>query len=285
MRPRRIVFVMLGAAVVIGLAVAGLFLTTRTAESQVGTKMPHSVLANAASEATEIDVYVISRGGKFIGDDVGGAQVTIRDARTGEFLASGVTRGGSGAADLMTVERARTTPLSTEGAAAFTMTLTLDQPRLLEIQAYGPLGGQSSANRVSATQWAVPQAFGENKFIIEIPGLNVDVLNPPTHFMPTTKPPLEIPLRANVTMMCGCPIGPATAWQPQNYSVKAVITKPDGTQDMVDLQFDANAPGNAPSQFIGTYTATQAGVYQAYVYAQQRGTDNAGSDFFTFIVQ
>ena len=57
---------------------------------------------------TKVTVRVIARAGKFLGDDIGGAEVTIRDVRTGALLASGRTSGGSGPADLMTKQLART---------------------------------------------------------------------------------------------------------------------------------------------------------------------------------
>ena len=38
-------------------------------------------------KSTAVTVYVIAVGGKFLGDDVGGAEVTIRDVRTREILA------------------------------------------------------------------------------------------------------------------------------------------------------------------------------------------------------
>jgi hypothetical protein len=47
---------------------------------------------------TRITVRVIARDGKFLGDDLGGALVTIRDLHTGDLLASGRTQGGSGPA-------------------------------------------------------------------------------------------------------------------------------------------------------------------------------------------
>ena len=46
---------------------------------------------------TRITVRVQARGGKFLGDDIGGAVVTIRDAMTGELFATGTTAGDSGA--------------------------------------------------------------------------------------------------------------------------------------------------------------------------------------------
>ena len=38
---------------------------------------------------TQIDVRVIAKDGKFLGDDIGGALVTIHDVATGELLARG----------------------------------------------------------------------------------------------------------------------------------------------------------------------------------------------------
>lgn len=281
---RRVVLGIGLLVITLALALAGLLMTTHTVKSETVADVPPRAQANGTGAPTEIEVYALARGGRFIGDDIGGAQVTLRDAITGEFLASGRTRGGSGTADLMTLEQARTSPTLTDGAAVFTATLMLDEPRLIQVEAFAPLGAQGSANRVTATEWVVPATFGENKIIMEVPGLNVEVVAPPTHFLPTAKPPLQIQFRVNVTMICGCPIGPSTVWKPQNYAVKALIHTPDGTRDILDLQFDGNAPDQAPSQFIGTYTAKEPGIYEAVVFASQAGYDNAGSDRVTFIL-
>jgi hypothetical protein len=62
--------------------------------------------------ATRLTVRVQARGGKFLGDDIGGAVVMLRDAQTGELLATGTTAGGSGT-------------LSPSYAANVAMTVTL----------------------------------------------------------------------------------------------------------------------------------------------------------------
>ena len=239
-----------------------------------------------ATVPTEIRVHVLARGGKYLGDDIGGARVTIRDALSGEVLASGVTRGGSGPADLMTVKQARTTPLPTDGASVFTTTLDLAEPRLLEFEAYGPLAAQGSAQRVTSTEWVLPQPFTAdgNRVTLELAGLNVDIRDPQTHFLPKTKPPLPIPLRVNVTMMCGCPIGPGLAWEPDAFRVMLLVKRPDGQQELVELAFDADAPDGAPSQFIGSYTATLPGIYAGIVLAHEADFGNSGSDRVTWIV-
>ncbi|GIL16098.1 MAG: hypothetical protein BroJett039_12710 [Chloroflexota bacterium] len=259
----------------------------RAAQSQA-TLQPSSAQTTRAQSipSTELRVYVLARGGKFVGDDVGGALVTIRDARTKEFLASGLSKGGSGVEDLMTIERARTNPLTIESAAYFSTTLDLSEPRWLEFEAIGPPAAQGSENRVTTTEWVIPQAgtANGNYVILELAGLNVDILEPPTHFLPQHKPPLPMTLRANVTMMCGCPIAPTTAWKPDEIKVTMLVKRPDGKTDTVAFKFDENAPYNAPSQFVAEYTATASGIYEAIVMAHQQKFGNAGSDRITFIL-
>lgn len=236
--------------------------------------------------ATEIRVHVIARGGRYVGDDIGGALVTVRDAHTGEFLASGLTRGGSGVPDLMTLELARTTPLPTESASVFTTTLMLAEPRLIEFEVIGPPAAQGAENRVTSTEWVLPQTIAPdgNELTLELAGLNVDVLSPPTHFMPQSKPPLKLTVRANVTMMCGCPIAPTTDWKPEDFKVTMVVKRPDGKQDVMNMEFDANAPEHSPSQFIVEYEATLPGIYEATVMAHQARFGNSGSDRVTWIL-
>jgi len=54
------------------------------------------VSAPCGAEPTDITVRVISRDAKFIGSSMGGVRITNRDADTGEILAQGMTKGGTG---------------------------------------------------------------------------------------------------------------------------------------------------------------------------------------------
>lgn len=281
---KRAPFVLLFAFSACLIAIIAALANIQPANSQTSSPTPTLQTLPPGPETTLVRVYVLSRGGKFLGDDIGGARVTLRDAHTGEFLASGRTQGGSGADDLMTAERPRTEPINRQDAAVFTATLELDLPRLVQFEASGPLGAQNAENIVTATEWVLPGSVAENEIVIEVPGLNLQVLNPPTHFMPRTKPPLDIPVRVNLTMMCGCPIAPDTEWKPENFIVKAMVVRPDGTRELFDLSFDPNAPDGAPSQFAATYTAAQSGIYQLVVMAHQFGEDNVGSNHITFII-
>lgn len=243
---------------------------------------------------TQIDVRVLAKGGKYLGDDIGGALVTLHDVYTGEMLARGTTSGGSGELDLMSISLTRAEVLPVDGASVFTATLDLDEPRLIRVTAYGPLAAQLSANTVSQTQWVYPGknitggAKGGGLFL-EIPGLVVQILNPPTHYLPQTAPK-QIEIRANVTMMCGCPIGPNhQPWDPSLFEVMAVIKQGEYSYTEMALNFDKDAPDGVPSQFVNTWevpsnNSGQPQIYEITVSAFQQLTGNTGVCIATVII-
>jgi hypothetical protein len=241
---------------------------------------------------TQIDVRVIAKFGKYLGDDIGGALVTIHDVQSGELLASGNTSGGSGVKKLMDIPVTRAQILTTEQASVFTTTLELDEPKLIKVTAHGPLAAQQAANTVSLTQWIYPgkNLTGESNnsgFLLEIPGLMVQILNPPTHFLPTSAPQ-QIEIRANVTMMCGCPIENAP-WTPDLFEVVAVIKSGETYELELPLAFDAEAPDGIPSQFSVNWPVPknetgQPAIYEITVFAFQQSTANTGVDKVTAII-
>jgi hypothetical protein len=161
------------------------------------------ITTSASAVTTEITVHVKTKDAKFLGTSMGGALVTIKDAQTGELLAKGVTRGGTGnTALIMMTPLTRGRPITDESAAGFTVSINIDSPSLLEVTAYGPLVNLQAANKASATQWVVPgkHITGGDAWVIEIPGFVVDVLEPPTH-VNLSGTPQSVDIRANVTMM------------------------------------------------------------------------------------
>src|SRR5512144_323723 len=161
---------------------------------------------SALAVPTQITVRVKSKDAKFVGTSMGGALITIRNVHTGELLAQGHTSGGTGnTTRIMKTPVSRGMPLSDESAASFGATIDIDEPTLIEVSAYGPYAGQQSANRVSATQWVVPgkHITGGDGFLMELSGFVVKVEAPSSHSMLAAK---AVTIRANVTMMCGCPI-------------------------------------------------------------------------------
>lgn len=237
--------------------------------------------AVAEAEPTEITVHVISKGAKFVGTSMGGVKIVINDAETGALLASGVTAGSTGDTKIiMDDAHKRGAALSDPKAAKFTATLDLDVPRLIKVSAFGPLAQRQSAMTVSSTQWVVPgkHISGGDGWLLELPGFVVDVLNPPAH-VKLKGAPQKIALKANVTMMCGCPIAPKGKWDANNYEVSARLVRNGKMTETIPLAFAGQT-----SQFAAEFEIKEPGVYEADVYAYDPATGNTGLDKVTFIV-
>jgi hypothetical protein len=238
--------------------------------------------APAAAEPTDITVRVLSKDAKFIGTSMGGMRVVLRDGQTGEVLASGVTAGGTGNTKMLMHESAgRRAQLSDGSSAKFDATLDLAEPRLIEVEAYGPLGQPQAAHRVTSSQWVVPGAHitGGDGWVLELPGFVVDVLDPPAH-VKLSADTEKVDLRANVVMMCGCPIEPKGLWDADKLQVKALVKRDGKPVATVDLPFAGQT-----SQFATALPVEAPGTYDVTVYAYDKSNGNTGLDRTTFIVQ
>ena len=236
-----------------------------------------SVLA----EPTAIDVRVLSKGAKFIGTSMGGVELVIRDAETGQILARGKTAGTTGdTAKLMTDKAPHHAPVSTEDAAVFRAVIDLDEPRRIEVAARGPLAQRQAENIASVTQWMVPgkPITGGDGLVLELPGFAVNVLAPPAHAS-LAGTPQSVALRANVCLMCGCPVTPGGLWEADQFEVAAFVYH-DGKKHMkLPLEY-----AGEPSQFQATLEVDRTGVYEVIVYAYDPANGNTGVDKTTFIV-
>lgn len=236
-----------------------------------------SACAHAAP--TDITVRVLARDAKFIGTSMGGARITLTDVHTGELLATGVTQGTTGQTGLvMHTESDRRDVIVDRDTAGWHVTLDLDEPRLLEVAAHGPLGQPQAANRVTATQWVVPgrHLTGGNGWLLEMPGFAVDVLAPRAHVrLPGGVS--EALVEANVVMMCGCPIDPGGLWDANSYEVRALVRVNGRPADDVAL-----AHAGETSRFTGRVPLPEPGVYELTVFAHHPATGNTGLDRTTF---
>ncbi len=243
--------------------------------------------AAASATPTTITVKVLARGAKFIGSSMGGAMVTLRDADTGELLASGVTSGKTGDTEhIMKSEHPRNRVLSTEGSAAFTAVLDLDRPRRIQVTAYGPLANRASANTVSSTQWVLPgrDITAGDAWLLEMPGFAVQVLAPSTHVkLPLRRSQgntVHVQVEANITMMCGCPLVPGDLWDSDTYEIRALVTR--GGELVADLPMEY--AGRA-SHFAAGLDVHERGTYLVTVTVFDPATGNTGVGTTTFLVK
>lgn len=234
------------------------------------------------AEPTDVTVRVMSKDAKFIGSSMGGVRITLSDARTGEVLASGPTRGGTGdTRKIMHTDGGRRARMADESAAAFETQLDLDEPRLIEAEAYGPLDYPESALRVSATQWVIPggDLSAGDGWVLEMPGFVVDVVQPADHAQVTADGD-SVSVVAQVMMMCGCPIEPGGLWDANQYDLTMTVTHEGETSEPIALDYAGRA-----SHFAGQVPLSGSGAYRVTVRAYDPHNGNTGIGRTTFVAR
>lgn len=237
------------------------------------------------SEAVQTKVIVRARArdAKFIGTTMGGALVVIRNSQTGEIMAKGFTKGGTGnTASIMVKPLQRGVPYAGKSAAKFEANVDINEPTLVTIQVFAPYAQRQSMEETSTQLWLIPgkNILGDG-IIMEVPGFSVDVLAPQAHtMMKLSGGKLTVPIRANVMMMCGCPITQGGLWNAAKYEVKAIVKHNGTTSETVPLRFAGKT-----STFEGKLEITKRGIYEVTVYSFDPATGNAGVDRTTFMVR
>ena len=238
------------------------------------------VIAEGAQ--TKITIRAKAKDAKFIGTTMGGALVVIKDPETGEVLAKGFTTGGTGNTQKIMVDPIRRgVPISDNTAAKFEATLDITEPKLVSIEVYSPYGQRQSMTKNTSQIWLIPgkDVIGEG-IVVDVPGFAVAVLTPEANeTLKLTGGKIKVPIRANVVMMCGCPITPNGIWDANKYEVKAIVKLNGVITDVVPLSF-----ANKTSTFEGTLDVSKEGTYEAIVYSFDPVTGNSGVDKTTFWV-
>ncbi len=129
-----------------------------------------------------LTVRVVSCDAKVIGSLVGGCRVTVRHAISGDVLARGLHRGGSGDTDrIMNQPHVRGDLVyGTEGTASCRFEFPLDQPIPVEVIAEGPLAFPQALQRASTTTWLIPGEHVEGEgLLLQLQGFIVEVMKPP----------------------------------------------------------------------------------------------------------
>lgn len=236
---------------------------------------------DATAEPTNVTVRVIARDAMFVGDLVEGAQVTITDASSGEMLVQGVTAGQPGdAARIMDTARKRGAPLAVETDARFDATLELDEPRYVQVMAFGPLTDPATATRTSMTQWVVPgkHLTGGDGWVLELAGFLVRA-NLNAVSVGLAEAVAGVAVETEVMPMCGCPVKPGFYWDAGKYEVAALVKRGEARIGRFPLHYADTA-----SDFSGTVSLTRPGLYHITVYAFDPASGNTGVDQVTLTV-
>ena len=174
---------------------------------------PPSDLRLNDPKPTTILVRVVGHGSMVLGREVGSARVTITDVATKQILATGIQQGEAGDQNqIMRTPRLMGEPLySSRPAAAFTTTLDLLHPTLVEITAEGPLAYPAAAQHVSQTVWLIPgQDLTNDGIVLSLYGYIIQIEHPKPGEPLIAKE--DVPLRASVRTLSGALVRPHGDW-------------------------------------------------------------------------
>lgn len=185
---------------------------------------------------TNVVVRVVGSHAMALGDTVGGAAVTIKDVETGAVLASGMQTGSTGdLKSIMQTPREHIEQIySAKGTAAFTATLSLTRPTLVEVSGEGPLNFSQAKRRASKTVLLYPgrHVTGDG-IVLVVYGLIVRIASP------TPDRPLGIgdgvTVRATVNMMCDCVVEPFGNWDSRKMELYGEVLSDDKVIGRMDL--------------------------------------------------
>ncbi len=239
-------------------------------------------LSPLAAEETRLAIRALTLDAKFIGTSMGGMNVLVEDADTGEILDQGVTAGTTGNTDrILKTPKPRYGAYSDEESAVYVSTLDIDQPRRVRVTVKGPIGQAQAQAEASSVRWVLPGKHVENGdgWLLMVPGFAVDVLAPGAHTY-VTDGPESMTITANVVMVCGCPTSPGGTWDSDAIEVTA------------NVSFNGESAGTFAMPYAGktsTYSvvvpSTEKGVYTVLVSAYDPRTGNTGVDRTSFIVR
>lgn len=234
--------------------------------------------ADAQNETTKVVVRALAKDAKFIGSSMGGAYVTIREVKTGEILAQGVTEGSTGDTDkLVRQPRQRYSQISTEGAAKFEADIALDEPVFVEVSATAPGAQKQSQVRSSTQLWLIPgKDITGDGIILEVPGFAIDILQPQAHEVTNRN---SITITANAVMMCGCPISPDGLWNSNEMEFRTVISKDGENVTTKRMEFSGKT-----STFEASFEPSEPGAYNITVWGFDPRTGNTGVDKTTVVI-
>ena len=241
-----------------------------------------SLCLHVFATETKLMVRAKAKDAKFVGSSIGGAYIIVRNTINGQILAEGITTGSTGNTGLiMKTPKERFAQLADDKTAGFLAVVDISEPTFVRVEVISPISRKNAQVHASTELWLIPgkDILGEG-VVLEIPGFVIDILTPNTHqYIPLESiKSTGLDVKANIVMMCGCPIEKGGIWDSEAMEVKAVVKK--------DGQAFGELPLANPSRnlFEGNVKIDGAGSYQVLVYAYNPTTGNTGVERINYVI-
>ena len=225
--------------------------------------------------ATDVMVRVVAHGAMVLGDEVGGARVTITDVATGRLLASGLQLGEPGDQNqIMRTPRLMEEPrYSTRPSGSFHATLHLDRPTLVEIAAQGPLSYPSAMRRTSKTVLLIPGGdLTHDGIVLDLNGYIVQIENPAPGESLMAKD--DVKLKASVRMLSGALVRPHGDWDSRKATIYGEVLIGDRVIERLPMLYAGEKSSFEAPFFVPSPTEAPHGITLRVVAA-----DGAGANF------
>jgi hypothetical protein len=226
--------------------------------------------------ATQVTVRVVAHKAMVIGDEVGGARVTITDVATGAILATGLQQGEAGdQTQIMRTPRLMEEPhYSTRPAAAFRATLSIEKPTLVDITAVGPLAYPHAQQKVSKTVLLIPgRDITGDGIPMLLHGFIIQIEQPVGGDSLMAKE--DVRLRASVRTLSGAPVRPYSDWDSRRIRIYAEIVIDDRITERLQM-FYAGAKGSFEAPFFVPTPAEAPNGVTIRVIAADESAGNVG---------
>lgn len=223
-------------------------------------------------------VRVVAHGAMVLGREVGGARVMITDVATGQILASGLQQGEAGDQNqIMRTPRMMEEPIySTRPSAAFTTTLTLQKPTLVEISAEGPLAYPAALRRTSQTLLLIPgQDLTNDGIVLHLYGYLVQIERPKPRDALIGKD--DVKLRATVRTLSGSLVRPHGDWDSRKIRIYGEILIGDRVVERLQMFYDEGSRTFEAPFFVPPSKEVPDGI-KLRVIATDLSTGNSGMD-------
>jgi hypothetical protein len=233
---------------------------------------------------TAVLVRVVAHGSMVLGKDVGGARVTITDVASGQILASGLQQGDAGDQNqIMRTPRMMGEPAySSRASAAFTATLKLAHPILVDIAAEGPLAYPTSAQRVTTRTWLIPgQDMTHDGIVLTLYGYIVRIEHPTPGNSLFAKD--DVMLRASIRTLSGALVRPHGDWDSRKVHIYGEVLVGDHVFERLQMFYGSDNTGFEAPFLVPPLKDTPHGI-TLRVVAADPASGNSGVGQATFPV-
>ena len=263
---------LIGTCVLVLLSSAGAAFTPDASESELDSKTRYN-----DPQPTTVLVRVVAHRSLVLGHEVGGARVTITDVATGQLLASGLQQGDPGdQTQIMRTPHLMDEPVySARSAAAFTTTLELTRPTLVEIAAEGPLAYPSALQRASTTVLLIPgHDLTNDGIVLHLYGYLVQVESPKPGEPLIAKE--DVMLRASVRTLSGALVRPHSDWDSRKIHIYAELLIGDRIVERLQMFYAGEKSRFEAPFFVPLSKDTPDGI-TLRVIAADAATGNFGA--------